>query len=430
MTKDSGTNGFRPVTRRSTLQALGALVGGGAAASAAAAARNEGSFQVAQGDRTFAVEPLSGDRPVEEFYGFKLPDQYAGTGAARRSSGAFYQSTGTASLQRESTTITFLYDGPNGLSLVVVHDAPTPGGDGGSATWELFVRPADAEWLVRDDAYWDAETGERAPTNYDRWATDGARHRIDWTWSAGATDGGVLGYLRRQTAIRIRPAYNERAALSGDHYAGEVTDWQFLSGDPADPDRTALALDEPVAITGPKRNGNRSVPGGGPPGTGSESGDGSGGGKPSERSGDGDGNRDERASADGEREQAGENDEREEGASERESGSNERTGEKRARSGEGGNGRDEGQADDGEDDDRERGNGRGGREDGAGRDGRTDGAAEDGTERAGADDGEDENGDREADDERENESDEDDGSGDEDWDEVDGKGDDDDESDD
>jgi hypothetical protein len=127
----------------------------------------------------------------------------------------------------------------------------TEDGDGGAVTWDVVVDAEDASWLVRDDEYWDPETDERPASNLDNWHTDSDHHRIDWTWSAQANDGGVLGPLTPASGLLIDPAYNEAATLYGERYTGTVTDWHFLSGDAADPDRYALALDEPLAITGP-----------------------------------------------------------------------------------------------------------------------------------------------------------------------------------
>lgn len=255
----------RSPSRRSTLQALGTLLAAGGVTGAVAAQRDDGSYRISQADQTVAVEPLSGDRPVEELYSYRLPDQYEGVGVHDVAGGPYYESAGTRDLQRESTTITFLYDGPDGLSLVTVHGRATDEADversasGGSVTWDVAVDADDADWLVRDDQYWDRETGERATSNFDNWDVDGDRHRIDWTWSGEATDGGVLGYLGEASALVIDPSYNEQATLYEEEYAGDVTDWQFLSGAIDDPDRFALALDEPLGVAGP--DGDRSAVG-------------------------------------------------------------------------------------------------------------------------------------------------------------------------
>jgi hypothetical protein len=251
MSDDQRTDGSRSTSRRSTLQALGTLLAAGGVTGAVTAQQDDSSYQITQADQTTSVEPLSGDVPVEEWYSYRLPEEYAGVGVHDVDGGPYYESVGTQSLQREATSITFLYDGPGGLHFVTVHGMATEDGDGGAVTWDVVVDAEDASWLVRDDEYWDPETGERPASNLDNWHTDSDHHRIDWTWSAQANDGGVLGPLTPASGLLIDPAYNEAATLYGERYTGTVTDWHFLSGDAADPDRYALALDEPLAITGP-----------------------------------------------------------------------------------------------------------------------------------------------------------------------------------
>lgn len=233
--------------RRSFLTAIGATaVAGGLSGSGSSAPSSTTTYTVSQGDTEFEVTPLSGDVPAEELYDLRFPDQYEGDGVNGTQT-PWYQSVGTQDLQEESTTIMFLYDGPNGLSLVVVHDMD--GGDGGSATWTVTDLPADSEWVVKDDLYVDAETGEKAGTNYDRWNTDGTDHRIDWTWGAGGTDGGVLRPLGNSFDFTIDPAYNEQSNLWNEYYSGDIEDWQFLSGSRSNPDRTSLSLTDPVTVS-------------------------------------------------------------------------------------------------------------------------------------------------------------------------------------
>lgn len=239
----------RSPSRRSVIGLLGSLFVGGAAGGAFAQQGSNDRFRVRQGDESVAVEPLTGQVPVEELYDYRLPSAYVSpTVDASDGAGPYYQSLGTQGLQRQGATVSFLYEGPDGLSLVVVHDHVD--GTGGAVTWQLRTWPGDVDWLVADDLYLDAETGQRAPTNYDTWATDGTVQRVDWTWGSDATDGGVLGHLPAEFALLVDPHYGTDARLHGEHYAGTLTDWEFLSGDRSDPDRYALAVDEPVAITG------------------------------------------------------------------------------------------------------------------------------------------------------------------------------------
>ena len=230
------------------LLATGTFVGSAAAGEGSAKTKKTvTTCRVKQGDRQKKIEPLSGDEPVEELYDYRLPGEYEGTGATS-DEGPYYRSLGTESLQRNATTVMFLYDGPNGLSLVVVHDK-IDGDGGGSVSWEVVSVPEDADWLVKDDYYTYADTGERASSNYDNWDTGGNDHAIDWTWMGGRTDGGVLGYLGEEFSLTVHPAYNEKAALYDQHYKGDMENWEMLSGDLDSPDRISLDLDAAVTVS-------------------------------------------------------------------------------------------------------------------------------------------------------------------------------------
>lgn len=241
--------------RRSLLGALGlAATGGFAATVTAQTADDVGDVSIAQGGECVPVVPLVGDESVETLYDLRIPESFGGeNGASDPGEGPYYQSAGTTDLQREDATISFLYLGPEGLSLVVVHDSAADRDDagGGAVTWTVEgVR--DAEWAVKDDFYLDSETGEQAATNYDNWSTDGDAHTVDWTWGSGGTDGGALRAPDQELALTIRPAFNEAAALWGDHYAeAPIEEWQFLSfpNGRASPERIALGLDDPLTVS-------------------------------------------------------------------------------------------------------------------------------------------------------------------------------------
>ena len=238
--------------RRSALKLTAGLVAtgtfvGSATAGGSGAGKTVTTCRMKQGDHEVEIEPLSGDEPVEELYDYRLPDEYEGDGATT-GEGQYYRSVGTESLQRNATSIMFLYDGPNGLSFVVVHDA-LDGDGGGSVSWEVTSVPTDADWIVKDDYYVDAESGESVETNYDNWHTDGSDHTVDWTWMKGRTDGGVLGYFGEDFSFTVHPAFNEKAALYGDHYDGDIENWEMLSGDLNSPDRISLDLDAAVTVS-------------------------------------------------------------------------------------------------------------------------------------------------------------------------------------
>ncbi len=241
--------------RRSALKLTAGLVAGGTFVGSAAASESDDgktvtttTYRVKQGDYEVEIEPLSGDVPVEELYDYRLPSEYEGRGAKHTSEGPYYRSLGTERFQRNGTSVMFLYDGPDGLSFVVVHDK-NDGEGGGSVTWEVTDVPKDADWLVMDDYYEYADSGERAETNYDNWETDGSDHSIDWTWDSGRTDGGVLGRFGGDFSFTVHPAFNENAVLYGEHYDGKVEDWEVLSGDFDSPERISLDLDAAVTLS-------------------------------------------------------------------------------------------------------------------------------------------------------------------------------------
>jgi hypothetical protein len=239
------------VNRRTVLGTIGGAAVPGAFA-AVAESQEESSdaaqFAVVQDDQCVPVVPLSGDQPVEDLYDYQVPTWQTGVGATSSETGPYYQSNGTTDLQSADTTITFLYDGPNGLSLVVVHDAP--GNDGGAAKWTIDGVPDDASWAVQDDRYFDS-SGNVASTNYDTWDVGGSTHTVDWTWGDAGTDGGALRGLGEEFTLTIDPAFNGASDLWGQYYAEDpITDWQVLSfpdgGD--SPTRTSLALDRQATI--------------------------------------------------------------------------------------------------------------------------------------------------------------------------------------
>ncbi|WP_162224512.1 hypothetical protein [Halorussus amylolyticus] len=221
------------IERRTVLSALGAGLGGaGLSRHVLARESADATHVVEQGDRCVPITPLSGDETVEEFYDYRTP--------FTDPSGPAYSSYGTTDLQRAETSICFLYDGPEGLSLVVIHDALDDGTSGGSVTFQ-FENLAGGEWAVGDDVY-DGES------NYDRFEETADGWQIDWTWTEGRSDGGAYRPLGDDFAVTIHPAFNEEAALYGDPYEGELTDWQVVSGDRNDPDRISLSLTDSVTI--------------------------------------------------------------------------------------------------------------------------------------------------------------------------------------
>lgn len=209
-----------------------------------------GEYALVQGDSCVPVTPLSGDQPVEELYGYQLPaDTWETELDVPDDGGPYYSATGLESLQRHDASVLFLYEGPDGLSLVVVHGKVGQSSEeGGSATFTVTGLPADGSWVVKDDQYFNRETGEPAPTNYDEWDVDGSTQTISWTWGQHGTDGGAFRGLGSDVEVTVEPAFNEEAERLGRNYPGEVIEWQLLSGDIEDPERTSLDMSTPITI--------------------------------------------------------------------------------------------------------------------------------------------------------------------------------------
>lgn len=237
------------VSRRNVLElAAGGLAAGWLADAAAA----DTGFVVEQAGDCVPVTPLSGSESVVEFYDYQLPaDRYLGENGASDDGGPYFTSRGTRELQRSDASLVFLYDGPDGVSLVVLHGS-TEGSEhgGGSATLTLSGLPADGSWVVKDDRYRDPATGSVHATNYDRWGIDGDSHRITWSWADGRTDGGAFRDVSDglDGGVTIEPAFNDAAERLEYNYDGRVTEWLVVSGSASNPDVHSLALDEPVTI--------------------------------------------------------------------------------------------------------------------------------------------------------------------------------------
>ncbi|WP_312910862.1 hypothetical protein [Natronosalvus caseinilyticus] len=178
---------------------------------------NARKITVEQGADSFDVVPLSNGQRIEEFYDYENA-----------------QINSPLPIAESDKSQLFFWSGPEGLSLVLLHDKPSDG-SGGAVTMTFDELPTDqGRWIVKDD-----------PGDY--------RHdtRFDWAWNRIRTDGGVFrGGLTNQT-VTINPAFNDEAAKSPLDY-GELTDWQVLTGRATDPRSHSLEMDEPVRVRIPE----------------------------------------------------------------------------------------------------------------------------------------------------------------------------------
>ncbi|WP_458206571.1 hypothetical protein [Haladaptatus sp. NG-SE-30] len=241
MTENSPT-----INRRRFISATVAstAVLGGVSSAGALQSESNTQFAIEQDGKCIPIEPLSmSGLPVEQFYDYRTPDTDP--------SSYKYASFGTESLQRKDTSIMFLYKGPKGLSLVMVHDK-LDAGDGGAVSFNITNLPVKGKFVVKDDQY-------DGPTNRDTF--DYSKHRdwngnetatavIHWTWQGGRADGAVYRGLGNEFEFTIHPKFNKQALLSNvEGNEGKVEKWQVLSGDVSNPTRTQLKMNKPVKIT-------------------------------------------------------------------------------------------------------------------------------------------------------------------------------------
>ena len=225
------------------LLALGSSVAGSATVADAGATtlddHDEDRYSVVQGDRCIQIEPLGdGDRTVDMFYDYRNP--------FTTPSGWDYSSQGTTHLQEDDTSLIMLHEGADGISLVIVHDRLDGDTDGGAATFQIDNLPEDGQWVVEDDNYSGTVNGTYIEADAE-WEHGDDWSRITWVWNEARTDGGAFnGGLDDEFAIEIDPAFNNLADFREG--PGEITDWQVLSGDEANPERTSLNLNQPIEI--------------------------------------------------------------------------------------------------------------------------------------------------------------------------------------
>ncbi|MEF8785975.1 MAG: hypothetical protein V5A45_08585 [Haloarculaceae archaeon] len=171
-------------------------------------------YAIEQGDDCYELTPVTNEsQSVEAFYGYTVSaDGDEANYSANTPIGLEDANSGTSSL--------FLYEGPDGLSLVVLHGAVNDTG-GGAVSMEFVGLPEAGEWVVKDD-----------PTNlsievWNRNTTEG--QAVDWGWRDLWTDGGAFqGGLDDQFSIEISASFNEGAELEPVS-PGNVTEWRAIT---------------------------------------------------------------------------------------------------------------------------------------------------------------------------------------------------------
>lgn len=196
------------------------------------ATAQEQSFVVEQGDTCASIRPITyQEQSVEEFYNY-TDDENADRPP--------WESNTPLQVAEWGVSRLFLYRGPDGLSLVVIHDRGG-NGSGGAASFTISGLPENGEWVIRDDDH---------PEDPDDWNISEDETVTNWSWNQWHTDGGAFLGLSNEFEITIEPSFNGDAELDPET-PGAVDRWEAVSQNGDELETTELQLDEPVTI----RNG-------------------------------------------------------------------------------------------------------------------------------------------------------------------------------
>ncbi|XVH32259.1 PKD domain-containing protein [Haloferacaceae archaeon DSL9] len=243
------------------------------------ASASDDAYVVVQGDRCIATQPIGGDDDVEAFYDYR--HRYIDDGNRDHERwGRYFSSEGTVDYQADDASILMLYEGPDGVSLVAVHDMlheeSEEGTTGGSASFFLSDLP-DGEWAVLDDNYgyhwaegdqddifYFAGDEPEAIPEFDGTPPDGVDAQLNWVWQTGRTDGMAYRVADDEFDLEIDPAFNEASyhrygderrdgeyddPSAGERYNGTIDDWQVIVPTDDDFERVSLdSLDDPVRV--------------------------------------------------------------------------------------------------------------------------------------------------------------------------------------
>jgi len=157
--------------------------------------------------------PLSNGQSIETFYDY-----------------GDKQINSPLAIYEQDTSQVFLWSGPNGLSLVFLHDKPESGSGGAVTMRSAGLPTSEGEWVVKDGS-----NDQHSET------------RFDWSWGKHNNDGGAYRGGLANESVTIFPAFNGAAKDSPNH-PGRVTEWQVLTGQATDPRNVSLDMDQPVTI--------------------------------------------------------------------------------------------------------------------------------------------------------------------------------------
>lgn len=199
------------------------------------------SYVVKQGSSCWEVTPLGdGTQNVSDFYDYRSP--------ATTPSSDKYSSFGTTHLQENQVSNLFLYNGSDGVSLVMLHDKLGEAPYASTVTFNFSGLPTSREWVVEDDTY---------PGRDDNFTHEATTSTINWKWTGNRTDGAAVRGLEdtaSYTAVEIDPEFNENATYWGiwpvSGGQNRITSWKLITGpDAVDPSAKAtLAMDGNVTV--------------------------------------------------------------------------------------------------------------------------------------------------------------------------------------
>ncbi len=164
----------------------------------------EDEYYVTYGGESYCIEPVTSEDSIEDFYDY-------GNNSSQNDD-----------ITRANASVIFLYeDSTSGeLSLVVVND-DTEANGGGAASYTVEGAPVNPGWLVGGGDWQVQDDGD------DPYAT----WEADWAWWSEYTDGGAIGALTDDFALRLSAAFNGAAAEeSRRNDDGTVEDVVILSG--------------------------------------------------------------------------------------------------------------------------------------------------------------------------------------------------------
>ncbi|RLM54038.1 PKD domain-containing protein [Halobellus sp. Atlit-31R] len=235
--RDRARNARRRWIRRAGVATLVSTVLVVSLLSGVAVADEGGEIAVQQGETCRVVNAVESGQNATGFYDYRSPstEPYSYT----------YSSHGTVDYQQDDTSILLFHQGPDGTSLVIVHDryaAADDGTNGGVASFDVSGLPAAGEWVVEDDNY--AE-------QTDSFSHNDAESDLDWVWADNRTDGAVFTGIDNESVIRIDPAFNDAADIepSSERRDGEITSWQLIDASGDGFERVSLdSLGDPISI--------------------------------------------------------------------------------------------------------------------------------------------------------------------------------------